>query len=580
MSKTSDNKPKMRLTEIAKYILDLRHYLMKKGDRRETPEEMMRRVAHAIAAQDEEFKSASEVSRLEEEFYEMLASLDFLPNTPTLTNAGKQKGQLAACFVLPVEDSLDGIFSAMRNMAVIQQTGGGTGFSFSKLRPNGDFIGTTQAKSTGPLSFMSIFNKTTDIVKQQGIRRGANMGVLRVDHPDILEFVDAKKGEREFQNFNLSVGITKAFMDSMEKGEEYSLINPRTKKEVGRLNARDVYDRIIHAAWETGDPGVIFLDRINETQPTPNVGEIEATNPCGEQPLLPNEACNLGSINLSHMIVDGKLDEKKLRRITETETHFLDNVISANYYPIPDIESVVKANRKIGLGVMGYADALLLMGIRYDSDEALQFAEKVMKIIIEGASGISRALAAERGSFLNFPGSRIALRGDPPQRNATLITIAPTGTISLIAGCSSGIEPLFAISYERPIIGGKSVRIDNAIFVEMAKKGGWYSDSLMNQIAIHGSLDGVSAVPEKIKDLFRTAFQISAEWHVKVQALFQKYCDNAVSKTVNIPEEASLDEVRRAYDLAYRLGCKGVTAFRTGCKSCGQVLTIAPRERT
>lgn len=580
MSKISDTRQRVELTEVAQYILDVRHYLMRRREGREVPEEMMRRVAHAIAIPDKEFKSASEVSALEEEFYGMLTRLDFLPNTPTLTNAGKQKGQLAACFVLPVEDSLDGIFSAMRNMAVIQQTGGGTGFSFSKLRPRGDFIGSTQAKSTGPLSFMSIFNKTTDVVKQQGIRRGANMGVLRVDHPDILEFIDAKKGESEFQNFNLSVGLTKVFMDALEQGGEYSLINPRTKKEVGRLNARFVYDRIIQAAWETGDPGVIFLDRINETQPTPNVGEIEATNPCGEQPLLPNEACNLGSINLSHMVVDGKLDEKRLRMVTELATHFLDNVISANYYPIPDIETIVRANRKIGLGIMGYADALILMGIRYDSDEALQFAEKVMKIIVETASAVSRSLAVERGFFLNFPGSRIALRGDPPQRNATLITIAPTGTISLIAGCSSGIEPLFAISYERPIVGGKSVRIDNPLFVEMAKKGGWYSDALMEQVAIHGSLEHCPSVPERIKELFRTAFQISAQWHVKVQALFQKYCDNAVSKTVNIPEEASLDEVRRAYDLAYKLGCKGVTAFRTGCKSCGQVLTIAPRERS
>lgn len=580
MFKESIIKKKMNLTEIAKYILEVRHYLMQKVGGKESPEGMMRRVAHAIAALDKEFRSQSDVKKLEEDFYEILSSLDFLPNTPTLTNAGKKKGQLAACFVLPVEDSLDGIFSAMKNMAVIQQTGGGTGFSFSNLRPKGDIIGSTQAKSTGPLSFMSIFNKTTDVVKQQGIRRGANMGVLRVDHPDILEFIDSKRGEVEFQNFNLSVGITKNFMDALEHDQEYSLVNPRTKKNVGKLNARIVYDRIIQAAWETGDPGVIFLDRINETHPTPNIGEIEATNPCGEQPLLPNEACNLGSINLAHMVANGKLDEKKLAGHSKLATHFLDNVISANYYPISEIESVVKSNRKIGLGIMGFADALILMGIRYDSDEALRFAEKVMSIVVDSAKKASQELAKERGAFKNYFGSRIALRGDPPQRNATLITIAPTGTISLIAGCSSGIEPIFAISYERPIIGGKSVRIDNTIFVETAKRGGWYSDLLMEQIAIKGTLDLFSSVPEEVKNLFRTALQISAEWHVKVQATFQKFCDNAVSKTVNIPEIASLEEVRKAYDLAYKLGCKGVTVFRTGCKSCGQVLTIAPRERT
>ena len=573
-----ENQWQVPLTEVGRYILETRHYLLRKDGVLETPELMMRRVAHAIAAPAAPFRSPTELKELEDSFFQMLCSLDFLPNTPTLANAGKPRGQLAACFVLPIEDSLDSIFQTMKNMAIIQQSGGGTGFSLSRLRPRGDRIGGTQAESTGPLSFMAIYNKTTEVVKQQGVRRGANMAVLRVDHPDILEFIDAKRGEKEFQNFNLSVGITDEFLEAIKQNRTFPLINPRNKKEVGRLAAKDVYDRIIQAAWETGDPGLIFLDHVNATQPTPRVGLIEATNPCGEQPLLPNEPCNLGSINIAHMIENGRLNEKKLGETAELVTHFLDNVIDANFYPIPEIEVMAKANRKIGLGVMGYADALILQGIPYDSEEALRFAERVMSIIAESAKKVSQELAKERGAFPNFIGSRIAQRGEPPQRNATLITIAPTGTISLIAGCSSGIEPLYAISYERTIVGGKTVRLDNPIFIDQAKREGWFSSTLMKKVALKGNLEGFKEIPDRVRGVYRTAFQVPTDWHVRVQATFQKYCDNAVSKTVNVPENATPEDVRLAYDLAYQLGCKGVTVFRTGCKSCGQVLTITPRE--
>ncbi|MBS7639760.1 MAG: vitamin B12-dependent ribonucleotide reductase, partial [Candidatus Bathyarchaeia archaeon] len=525
-----------------------RRYLLKDESGRviETPSQMFRRVAKAIARIDALYDKSANIEAVEEEFYRVMASLEFLPNSPTLMNAGTDIGQLSACFVLPVGDSIEEIFDALKYMALIHKSGGGTGFSFSRLRPRGDVVKSTMGVASGPVSFMKIFDVATEVIKQGGRRRGANMGVLRVDHPDIIEFITAKEKEGVLSNFNISVGVTDEFMEAVEKDEYYSLVNPRNGAVVKRLKARAIFDLIATAAWKTGDPGLIFLDEINRKNPTPHVGVIESTNPCGEVPLLPYESCNLGSINLSRMVRDGEIDWDKLRRTVRIAVHFLDNVIDANKYPMPQIEKATKANRKIGLGVMGFAEMLIKLGIPYNSDEAIATAEKVMSFISEEARKKSVELGEERGSFPNFPGSIWERMGYGAMRNATVTSIAPTGTISIIAGTSSGIEPLFAVAFVRNVMGTQLFEV-NSVFEQIAKERGFYSTELISKIARTGSVQGLSEVPPDVKRIFVTALEIAPEWHVRMQAAFQKYTDNAVSKTVNLPHEATIDDVRRIF---------------------------------
>jgi ribonucleoside-diphosphate reductase alpha chain len=536
----------------------------------ETPTRLFERVAKAIAKIDKTFGENSEES--EKTFYEMMAKLEFLPNTPTLFNAGTDIGQLSACFVLPVEDSLDGIFTTVKNMALIEQTGGGVGFNFSRLRPKGDIVRSTKGVASGPVSFMRIFDTSTEVIKAGGKRRGAMMGILRVDHPDVLEFITAKQNPTLLSNFNVSVAVTDEFMQAVEEDGEYWLINPRSKEKVKQLKAREVWNLMAHSAWASGDPGVVFIDEINRHNPTPKVGRIESTNPCGEQPLLPYESCNLGSINLSRMVEEGKISWEKLRETVRNAVHFLDNVVDANVYPLKEIAEITRANRKIGLGVMGFADMLIMLGVPYDSEEALKLGEQVMRFIEEEAHKKSMEIAEARGSFPNFERSIWKDRYSA-FRNATVTTVAPTGTISIIAGCSSGIEPLFAVSFMRNVLGGARLFETNALFEETAKIRGFYGAKLLEEIARSGSVQKIVGVPDDVKRLFVTALDIDPVWHIKMQAAFQKSTDNAVSKTVNLPVEAKVEDVREIYDLAWRLKCKGVTVFRYGSKP-EQVLYI------
>ena len=566
----------MELTQNAQKVLRAR-YLIKDehGAPVETPEEMMRRVARHVA--QAEAKYSAEAALWEERFHDLLSNLKFLPNSPALMNAGKPEGQLAACFVLPVEDSMDSIFGTLKNAAKILQSGGGTGFSFSHLRPRSDIVRSTMGIASGPVSFMRIYNTATDVIKQGGARRGANMGILRVDHPDVLDFIRAKRAAGELTNFNISIAVTDAFMDALKRGGKYRLVNPRTGEPAKEADAGEVFDEIVSCAWETGDPGLIFIDVINRYNPTPGLGRIESTNPCGEQPLLPNEACVLGSIDLSRYPVsrdgEGKMDWGALGEDIRTAVRFLDDIIDVNQYPVAEIEAMHRGNRKIGLGVMGFADLLILLGIRYDSPEGFSFAEELMRFIQEQSHAASSALAAERGPFPNFRGSVWDRPGAPPMRNATVTTIAPTGTISIIADCSSGIEPVFKIAFKRLVLDTELFDV-NKYFVRMAKARGFYSDELMQEVVRRGSLKGVRGVPADMKELFRTAHEIAPEDHIEVQAAFQKYTDNAVSKTINLPKNSSKEDVAKAYLLAYDKGCKGITVFRYGTKKKGTLVRL------
>ena len=565
----------LKLPVNAVRILEKRYLLRdESGNLIETPKKMFHRVAREVARADHLYGKKFNAEETEKEFYRVMSNLEFIPNSPALINAGTRMGQLSACFVLPVEDSMKSIFEAVKDMALIHQSGGGTGFSFSRLRPKGDVVRSTKGIASGPVSFMRVFDMATDIIKQGGRRRGANMGILSIDHPDILEFITAKTREGAFANFNLSVAITDKFIRLLEADEEYKLVNPRTRKPTRKLRARDVFNLIVATAWKTGDPGLVFIDRINKYNPTPRAGVIESTNPCAEQPLLPYESCVLGSINLSKMVDKKKIDWQKLRGVVRTAIHFLDNVIDVNKYPLPRIERMTKGNRKIGLGVMGFAEMLIKLGISYNSREGVRIAENIMKFITREAREKSKKLATLRGVFPNFKGS-IWDKRKIRVRNASLTTIAPTGTISTIAGCSSGIEPLFAISYVRRILEGTEFLETNGLFEEIAMDRGFYDKKLLMEIAKKGSIQHMKKIPLSVRRIFVTAFDISPEWHVKMQAAFQKHTDNAVSKTVNLPYEATVEEVEKVYKLAFKLGCKGVTVYRYGSKS-QQVLYLGP----
>jgi ribonucleoside-diphosphate reductase alpha chain len=526
-----------------------------------------------VAAADEKFDPGADVGKTEKAFFKLMAESVFLPNSPTLMNAGRRLGQLAACFVLPVDDSIDSIFEALKHTAMIHKSGGGTGFSFSRVRPENDLVSSTQKISTGPISFMTVFDVATETVKQGGTRRGANMGILRVDHPDIEAFIRSKTNQTSLNNFNISVAMTQPFMTALASGKDYNLINPRNNKVVKGISAKSIFNKIVDAAWQSGEPGIIFLDHINRANPTPQLGEIEATNPCGEQPLLPYEACNLGSINLSQMITDGKLNKTKLRQTIHTAVHFLDNVIEINKYPLPEIKTLSKKTRKIGLGVMGFADMLIKLGIPYDSKRAVQKAEQVMGFTLREARKASSELAKKRGNFPAYEGSVFDGPNTPHMRNATVTTVAPTGTISIIAGCSSGVEPVFAVAYERMVLDGEALFEMHPLFEEVAKQNGFFSKKLAEQVAETGSIREIKGIPDKIKRLFVTAHDVAPEWHIKIQAAFQQYTDNAVSKTVNFPHDATPEDVEKVYRLAYKTGCKGVTIYRYGSRD-QQVLNI------
>ena len=570
------------ITENALRVLEKR-YLKKdaEGKAVETPEEMFRRVAQAIASAELNYDPEANVKTREDEFYQLMTSLEFLPNSPTLMNAGRELGQLSACFVLPIEDSMESIFDAVKNTALIHKSGGGTGFSFSRLRPESDRVGSTGGVASGPVSFMRAFDVATDVIKQGGMRRGANMAILNVSHPDIMKFIMAKDDPTVLTNFNLSVAATTEFMEALKAGTEYEMINPHTKGVVGKLSAKEVFDQIVAMAWKTGDPGVVFLDRINQDNPTPHLGSIESTNPCGEQPLLPYESCNLGSINLARMLRGrngtAEIDYPRLAETVKVAVRFLDNVIDVNKFPLGEIAEMTRKTRKIGLGVMGFADMLIRLGIPYDSEEALQVASEIMRFIREEAGKTSVELAEERGVFPALKGSIYDVPGGPRMRNASCTTIAPTGTLSIIAGCSSGIEPLFALSYTRNILDGAQLVEVHPYFEEVARREGFYSEELMKRLAEGAKLHDMEGVPGEIKRLFVTAHEIQPEWHVKMQAAFQKSTDNAVSKTVNFPQQATKEDIAEVYMMAYEQGLKGITIYRDRSRE-GQVLTTGKKE--
>lgn len=545
-----------------------RRYLLKDDEENviESPEDLFRRVASAVATTDAD----------KETYYRMMSTGNFMPNSPTLMNAGTQLGQLSACFVLPVDDSIVGIFDAVKDMAMIHQSGGGTGFNFSHLRPEGDIVMSTKGEASGPVSFMRVFDVATDVVKQGGRRRGANMGILRCDHPDVLHFITAKAREQILQNFNISVSMTDSFMEKIADNAEFDLINPRTGEAWKTRKAGDVFNMIVQANWETGDPGLIFIDEINRQNQVPGLGDMESTNPCGEQPLFSYESCNLGSVNLAKMVTDGAIDWDRLRETVRNGIRFLDDVVDVNKFPLPQIEDITRnGNRKIGLGVMGFAEALIMLDIPYDSHEGVETGRNIMKFIRDEAWKMSAELGEERGDFANIGKSVWPERGFKHFRNATTTTIAPTGSISIIAQTTSGIEPLFAISFVRDVMAGTKLLETNALFEQIAKERGFYSEDLMRRIAETGSVQDNDNVPEDIRRLFVTALDIDPEWHVRMQAAFQEFTDNAVSKTINMREDATSEDIKKAYLLAYQLKCKGITVFRYGSKS-EQVLYINP----
>ncbi len=589
MSRASRDQP--RLSANALTVLR-RRYLTKNnaGKPIETPAQMFRRVAENVAKAERRSRKAaarrtgqgrgSTGSTVADAFYGLMSRLEFLPNSPTLMNAGRGLQQLSACFVLPVEDSLDNIFGAVKHQALIHQSGGGTGFAFSHLRPRNDHVASTSGVASGPVSFMRIFNMATEVIRQGGTRRGANMGILRVDHPDILEFIRVKQDLAELTNFNLSVGITDAFMRALERGKEYPLITPHGGRTVTRLKAQEVFDRIVEAAWATGDPGMIFLDTINRHNPTPHLGVIEATNPCGEEPLLAYESCILGSINLAQFVGGlpntPRIEYERLADVIPIAIRFLDNVIDVNRYPLPEIQRITEGNRKVGLGVMGFADLLIKLGIPYNSQDALTVGDEVMGFVKEHAHAASRQLAKERGVFPNYPGSRLASAGHK-LRNATLTTIAPTGTISILADCSPGIEPLYAVSFVRTVMGDVRLVTTHPDFVARTRAAGVLSQDLLDRVAATESIQGLSQIPADLRRLFVTAHDISPEHHVRMQAVFQQHSDSGVSKTINLPADATRQDVASAFLLAHRLGCKGITVFRTRSRD-KQVFSCANAE--
>lgn len=558
-----------------------RRYLVKnlRGRVAESPAQAFWRVAQNIARAERLYPPRTRLRNAAEQFYALMSRLDFLPNSPTLMNAGRPLQQLSACFVLPVEDSLESIFDAIKHQALIHQSGGGTGFSFSHLRPKDDRVASTSGVASGPVTFMRIFNAATDVIKQGGTRRGANMGILQIDHPDILNFISIKEDPHEMTNFNLSVGVTDAFMKALDGRRSYSLVNPRTQRAVGRLSAEFVFNRLVEAAWRSGEPGLVFLETINRSNPTPQLGRIESTNPCGEQPLLPHESCTLGSINVSHFVSGSptvcSVDFDRLAEVIPLAVRFLDNVIDMNHYPLPGIEQMTKSTRKIGLGVMGFADLLIRLSIPYDSDAALKIGDELMQFIQKRAQTASAELARERGVFPAYKGSRLE-SARRRLRNATVTTIAPTGTISIIADCSPGIEPLYGVSFTRTVMEDVRLVTIHPEFVRRAQQAGIDSDKLAERLAANVSIQHLQEIPQDLRRLFVTAQDISAEQHVRMQAMFQRFSDSGVSKTINLPPTATPADVAVAFRLAYRLGCKGITAFRSGSRdkqvlSCSQI---------